>query len=210
MTAIKKFPTSATLTNHYVTRLPDLVDPPTRDSEIGPSIREQNLRVYLQGMFDRRPKYVWLFEAPSAKGAIRTGVPQIGESSLNKRAQQLGISLRRATSDTLPLMRDSDTSEFVWQHVQPECIPLFWNSIMWRPHEVGSIATTRTPSSEEIRFGAIILAMVVKTFEPIRVISVGRPAEKTAKICGLNAPYVRHPSMGGRAAFSVGIRPYTY
>jgi uracil-DNA glycosylase len=70
---------------------------------------------------------------------------------------------------------------------------LLWNLVPTHPHRPGVASSNRRPTSAEIAAG---LPFVERVAEGRRVLAVGRLAERA-----LGAPYVRHPSHGGAAAF---------
>lgn len=74
---------------------------------------------------------------------------------------------------------------------------LLWNVVPTHPHLPGRPATNRAPRPDEARAG---LAFAAELAPCRRVLAVGRFAERF-----LGAPYVRHPSRGGAAAFRAGL-----
>ena len=70
---------------------------------------------------------------------------------------------------------------------------LLWNVVPTHPHRAGAPASNRAPTRDEI---AASRAFVDELARGRRVLAVGRLAERE-----LDAPYVRHPSHGGAAAF---------
>ena len=72
---------------------------------------------------------------------------------------------------------------------------LLWNVVPTHP---GSETSNRRPTCGEIEAAAPFLAELTRGRVPI---AVGRLAART-----LEAPYVRHPSHGGAAAFEQGLR----
>ena len=74
---------------------------------------------------------------------------------------------------------------------------LLWNVVPTHPGTAGS---NRRPTRGEVEAARPFLAEIVRGR---RVIAVGRLAARA-----LEAPYVRHPSHGGAAPFSEGLRSY--
>jgi uracil-DNA glycosylase len=70
---------------------------------------------------------------------------------------------------------------------------LLWNLVPTHPHRPGAPSSNRPPTRAEIEAAAPFLETLV---QGRMVIAVGRLAERA-----LAAPYVRHPSHGGAAAF---------
>jgi uracil-DNA glycosylase len=71
---------------------------------------------------------------------------------------------------------------------------LLWNVVPTHPHRPGRADSNRPPTRAEVAVG-------LRFLEPLargrRVVAVGRCAQ-----AALDAPYVRHPSHGGAAAFA--------
>jgi len=76
---------------------------------------------------------------------------------------------------------------------------LLWNVVPTHP---GTASSNRRPTRAEVAASAPFLAELARGR---RVVAVGRLA---AAVTG--APYVRHPSHGGAAAFEAGLRALTH
>jgi uracil-DNA glycosylase len=74
---------------------------------------------------------------------------------------------------------------------------MLWNVVPTHPHRRGNSRTNRLPTPAEIEASLPFLPALV---QGRRVLAVGRVAEGV-----LGAPYVRHPSHGGAAAFRAGL-----
>ena len=74
---------------------------------------------------------------------------------------------------------------------------LLWNVVPTHPHEPDRPYTNRRPTRDEVETSALYLEGVVSGR---RVVAVGRLAQQAT-----GAPYVRHPSHGGAAAFRAGL-----
>jgi uracil-DNA glycosylase len=74
---------------------------------------------------------------------------------------------------------------------------VLWNVVPTHPHEPGRPYTNRRPTRDEVETSAHFLEGVARGR---RLIAVGRLAQAVT-----GAPYVRHPSHGGAAAFSAGL-----
>ena len=77
---------------------------------------------------------------------------------------------------------------------------LLWNVVPTHPHLPGRPGSNRPPTRAEAAEGARFLAELARGR---RVVAVGRIAQRL-----LGAPYVRHPSHGGAAAFRDGLLDY--
>jgi len=72
---------------------------------------------------------------------------------------------------------------------------LLWNVVPTHP---GTPSSNRTPTRSEIDASRVFLEQLTAGRT---VVAVGRVAA-----AALDAPYVRHPSHGGAAAFAAGVR----
>jgi hypothetical protein len=74
---------------------------------------------------------------------------------------------------------------------------LLWNVVPTHPHRPGNPDSNRLPSRAEVVEGRTFAELLARGR---RTVAVGRLAEAV-----LGAPYVRHPSHGGAAAFREGL-----
>jgi uracil-DNA glycosylase len=146
------------------------------------------LRERLEAYLDRRwnAPYVLVGEAAGYRGARVSGVPFTSERQLT------GAGPAEATATIVHRV----LAELGLEHDV-----LLWNVVPTHPHEPGRPYTNRRPTREEIRACLPLLDTVARGRRPI---AVGRLAEAV-----LGAPYVRHPSHGGAAAFRAGLAAAT-
>lgn len=189
---------------------PDLFNPYTdicsfEDHRNSPAIRRENLIRYFNIQLERRPKYLWVCEAPGYRGCRRTGLPLISENLFGKVSEELGLKshFRKATK-TDPVGEYSANA--VWGMIgRVPGIPLIWNAYPLHPFKRGDPRTNRTPRKKEVESARHILSDLIEIFEPRTTIAVGRVAEKLLGEYGLNCVYVRHPANGGIGKFRRGI-----
>lgn len=146
-------------------------------------------------------------EAPGHAGCARTGIPFTSENVLNVSTHPFVASLRNRVQ--VGGDQSETTSNVVWNCLisSRSCrLPAFWNAFPMHPHLVNS-RRNRTPTLAEVSFGVDALAKVVQILKPRRVFAIGRAAEGTLKkhFSTFSAPYIRHPSYGGRNAFLKGV-----
>ena len=117
-------------------------------------------------------------EAAGYRGARVSGIPFTSERQLTGRgpAEATATVVRRTLTE---LGIEDDV--------------LLWNVVPTHPHEPGRPYTNRRPTRDEVQESALFLSEVACGR---RLIAVGRLAEGVT-----GAPYVRHPSHGGAAAF---------
>ena len=188
------------LFNHYAQAIPG-VDLPS-----APQIRRENLAKYLSAHQLIGSSELWVLEAPSKRGALRTGVPLTSESKLVELSKKLGVSppFARATNGAADFAAVSQTSQAVWEAIGDGKMPVLWNAIMLRPH-TGDLTHTRNPSRDELRKHAPILVTLVDWLKPKSIVWVGRKAERIADYAKLVGKTVRHPANGGKSDFLHGI-----
>jgi uracil-DNA glycosylase len=119
-------------------------------------------------------------EAAGYRGARVSGIPFTSERQLT------GAGPAEATATVVHrVLAQLDVEDEV----------LLWNVVPTHP---GSKASNRRPTRAEVEAASPFLAELTRGRIPI---AVGRLAAAT-----LEAPYVRHPSHGGAAAFEQGLR----
>jgi uracil-DNA glycosylase family 4 len=144
----------------------------------GSSLLRQRLSGYLGGR--AHAKVVLVGEAAGYRGARVSGIPFTSERQLT------GAGPAEATATVVHrVLAQLDVEDEV----------LLWNVVPTHP---GSKASNRRPTRAEVEAASPFLAELTRGRIPI---AVGRLAAAT-----LEAPYVRHPSHGGAAAFEQGLR----
>lgn len=139
-------------------------------------LRRERLRAHLE----RDAPVVLVGEAAGYRGARVSGVPFTSERQL------VGSGPAEATATIVH-------RALVELGVEGEV--LLWNVVPTHP---GSETSNRRPTRAEIEAAAPFLEALTRGRTAI---AVGRLAAET-----LRAPYVRHPSHGGAAAFEAGLR----
>jgi uracil-DNA glycosylase family 4 len=141
-------------------------------------LRRERLRDYLASRVDA--KVVLVGEAAGYRGARVSGIPFTSERQLT------GSGPAEATATIV---------HRVLARLGVEDEVLLWNVVPTHP---GTETSNRRPTRAEVEAASPVLAELARG----RVaIAVGRLAAAT-----LDAPYVRHPSHGGAAAFEQGLR----
>jgi uracil-DNA glycosylase len=150
-----------------------------RDGARAP-LRRKRLAEYL----DRRRGAPLLLvgEAAGYRGARVSGVPFTSERQLTGSGPcEATATIVQRTLAELGLEEDV----------------LLWNVVPTHPHRTGEPASNRGPTRTEV---AAALPFLRELARGRRTIAVGRVAEAAA-----GAPYLRHPSHGGAAAFRDGL-----
>jgi uracil-DNA glycosylase len=170
--------------------------------------QRHNLQTYLRQMAELEPDTLLIGEAPGHNGCARTGVPFSSEKLL--RDGVLGGRLFGAHNGYRVSRRTvvhEQSAAAMWEVLaEVERIPLLWNAYPFHPHLPGNPNSNRKPKVSELETGTVFLEELIKIFEIERVIAVGNAAEAALKRMGLAHAKVRHPSYGGRTAFSLGLK----
>lgn len=143
----------------------------------GPAASRRRARLvrYLEERRDARLLLVG--EAPGFRGARVSGIPFTSERQLT------GAGPAEATATVV----QETLAEL-------ELDALCWNVVPTHP---GTESSNRRPTAGEVAAGLPFLAELASGRA---VVAVGRLAERVT-----GAPYVRHPSRGGKAAFRQGL-----
>ena len=141
-------------------------------------LRRERLRAYLESR--RGARFVLVGEAAGYRGARVSGLPFTSE---------------RQVSGTGPAEATATIVHRVLHELGLEDDVLLWNVVPTHP---GTATSNRRPTRAEVAEARRFLLPLAHGRE---VVAVGRLA---AAVTG--APYVRHPSHGGAAAFAAGLR----
>jgi uracil-DNA glycosylase len=144
----------------------------------GAALRRARLAAYLDLRADA--SILLVGEAPGYRGARVSGIPFTSERQLTGRgpAEASATIVHRVLAE----LGVADRA-------------LLWNVVPTHP---GTATSNRAPTRAEVAAG---LAYVEELARGRRVVAVGKIAADA-----LAAPYVRHPSHGGAAAFESGLR----
>ena len=138
-------------------------------------LQRERLRVYLEE--NGHIELLLVGEAPGWRGTRISGIPFTSERQLTGSgpAEATATIVRRTLAEL-------------------ELEALCWNVVPTHP---GSATANRSPTAGEVAASRFFLEELARGR---RVIAVGRLAERVT-----GAPYVRHPSHGGGAAFRQGL-----
>ncbi len=123
----------------------------------------------------------------------------VGEAAGYRGARVSGIPFtsERQLTGTGPAEASATIVHRVLAELGLEDDVLLWNVVPTHPHRPGRPDTNRRPTRSEVESSFRFLRSVAGGR---RVIAVGRIAQAVT-----GAPYVRHPSHGGAAAFREGL-----
>ncbi|MBI2912851.1 MAG: uracil-DNA glycosylase [Chloroflexi bacterium] len=188
--------------------LPDAFNPwrdvcPVHDSRESPAIRRANLEAYLAAQLRLRPDSLWVGEAGGYRGLRRTGLLLTSEDWLETASARLGVQFRKAT--VTPLLRELSAGA-VWREIERlDHVPLIWAAVPLHTHRPGVPLSNRNPRPGEVRAFYPFARELLEAFKPKIVVAIGRVAQHALSELGIEATYVRHPSMGGIPEFRRGI-----
>lgn len=183
--------------NQYAQRHPDLDRPGAQE------LRVRNVRLYL-GCF-RSPRVILVGEAAGYAGCRFSGIPFTSEAQIASPAAlawTAGLGLQPTGARPVPW--DELSARIVWRALGERRDCLLWNAFPWHPCGPAGPLTNCAPGSEA-RAGLPVLRSLLDLFPRARPVAVGRVAQQALSHLGIDAPYIRHPSHGGRRAFEAGL-----
>jgi hypothetical protein len=168
----------------------------------GAAVRQANLRHYL-ALFSGAA-YVLVGEAAGYAGCRFSGIPFTGEAQLvgPERLPWASNGSFAQSSAGEPWRERSGT--IMWQVLGRRRDCVLWNAFPWHPFGAKPLSNRR-PRQAEMAQGRKVLAHFLSLFPGAQVFAIGRVGQRALGEIGLEAGYIRHPSHGGKAAFSRGI-----
>jgi len=95
----------------------------------------------------------------------------------------------------------------MWRALEElDFLPLLWSAYPLHPHGTGDPLSNRKPSVAEATEWSWSWRALMDLFAITSVVAVGNVAHEALERSGLRAPRVRHPSHGGKALFTQGLR----
>lgn len=176
---------------------------PALDLAEGAAVRRANLRCYLETFAGAR----WLLvgEAAGYAGCRFSGIPFTAEAQLvgpQPLSWTQGKGLARSSRAKQPWKERSAC--VVWAALEGRSDCLLWNAFPWHPFRPGQPLSNRQPGAD-LADGLPVLRHILTLFPSARPCAVGRTAQQALAALGVTAPYIRHPSHGGKRAFEKGL-----
>lgn len=176
---------------------------PELDQPGAPCIRRRNLGIYLRAFRDTR--HILVGEAAGYAGCRFSGIPFTCEAQLagTRRLSwaHSGALAPSSRADTLWVER---SATIVWQALEGRTDCLLWNAFPWHPYGVSGPLSNQSPG-RALADGLEVLAGLLRLFPRASPLAVGRVAQRALAALGIDAPYIRHPSHGGKQAFMAGV-----
>ncbi len=167
-----------------------------------------NLRLYLNEMLSRKPKYLIVGEAPGYNGCRWSGIPFTSEAVLvNNPFFNQNYKVRDINK---PQKETSAT--IVWNCLdEMQTYPLMWNAFPFHPYK-DKTNSNRAPNSQELKYGSEILQELINIFkiDKENIFAIGKKAEGIlSSYESFNSvKYIRHPSNGGKNDFIQGMHKW--
>jgi hypothetical protein len=189
--------TTANAFNQYCRMHPQL------DRSDAAEIRRNNLRRYLELFAGAR--ILLIGEAAGYAGCRFSGIPFTSEAHISGPEPlpwAVGLGLRRSSCRESPW--DERSARIVWEALGERRDCLLWNAFPWHPCTASGPLSNRAPG-RDLRDGLRILQCLLAALPRAQPVAVGRVAHSALSALGVAAPYIRHPSHGGRRIFEAGL-----
>jgi hypothetical protein len=175
---------------------------PISDHTASPSLRCQNLKLFLSAIRRQQVGSLWLGRDLGYRGGRRTGIPLTDEFHLSTLQDTFGVfGIVKATTRREEPVKERTASE-VWKVLGVIRQPiLLWNAFPFHPFDDDDPLSNRKHTAREFDLCRQILATVFDWFEPEIVIALGADAQAAVQTIGHKCERVRHPSYGGQADF---------
>lgn len=178
---------------------------PVHDHRDSARIRCSNLREFLAGSVELGIDSIWFGRDLGYRGGRRTGLALTDEAHLPLLSTKLGKrAIQKATASELVVER---TATIVWGLIEEiGHVPFMWNAFPLHPHEAGNPLSNRSHTRKDLRQVWDLNLELLDILKPQHLIAIGNDAHQALSAAGLPCTYVRHPSYGGKADFTSGIR----
>lgn len=194
------YPSSSQAFNQYRDVHPDL------DLPQGAEIRRRNLHCYLES-FDQGSgvHFVLVGEAAGYAGCRFSGIPFTGEVQLAG-PERLGWTVGKelARSSNAEVAWAERSAKMVWETLGQRRDCLLWNAFPWHPFGASGPLSNRPPG-RDLPAGLPVLECLLALYPAAQPYAIGRVAQRALADIGIDAPYIRHPSRGGKNRFVAGV-----
>ncbi|HUT18798.1 MAG TPA: uracil-DNA glycosylase [Anaerolineae bacterium] len=168
-----------------------------------PEIRRRNVRRYLESFSDA--SYLLVGEAAGYAGCRFSGIPFTGEAQIvgpERLPWAQGLDLQQSSLGEAWRER---SGTIVWDALGGRRDCALWNAFPWHPHGEDPLSNRR-PTQGELDSAAGVLRCILTFFGIAQVYAIGRVSEAQLHRLGTRAPYVRHPSHGGKSRFVASVQ----
>jgi hypothetical protein len=179
---------------------------PALDRPDGAQVRRRNLRLYLNAFASAH--FILVGEAAGYAGCRFSGIPFTCEAQLvgtEPLAWTSDLALERSSqAETLWVER---SARMVWETLGARRDVLLWNAFPWHPFGERGPLSNRHPG-RDLGAGQQVLRCLLALFPGARPYAIGRVAERALAELSVAAPYIRHPSRGGKVKFVAGVAEF--
>ncbi|HEC36395.1 MAG TPA: hypothetical protein ENI39_07670 [Anaerolineae bacterium] len=176
---------------------------PELDRPYGAAVRCRNLRRYLEAFASAR--FLLVGEAAGYAGCRFSGIPFTCEAQLvgpQRLPWALDKDLASSSAAERPWVERSAT--IVWEALGKRRDCMLWNAFPWHPFD-GADPLSNRPPGRDLYDGLEVLRCLLSLFPSARPYAVGRVAQRALEAIGVRAPYIRHPSHGGKRRFAEAV-----
>lgn len=171
----------------------------------GPGARRHRLKTHVD---IEDAKLVLVAEALGYNGGRFSGCAMTSERLLLEGAipRLENMSQKRITTRKIPF--SEPTATIVWKCLFEHQIAertVLWNAFPFHPMGDSELSN-RAPTKEELQVGLPLLETLLRIHSDAEVVAIGRKAESSMALLGIECKTARHPSMGGAPAFRSAIR----
>ena len=143
-------------------------------------------------------------------GCRFSGVPFTGERQLLDPSFPLSGQRSSKAVPALPIRKAppfiSKTAQVFWEVMLPHRTRfLVWDAFPLHSHNPGDLLSVRNPTKGEASRFRRTLCIIKAYMKPGCIVAVGRKADEQLAALEIAHEYVRHPSRGGKAAFTAGM-----
>ena len=172
------------------------------DHVASPSLRCQNLTLFLNAILKREVRSVWLGRDLGYRGGRRTGIALTDEFHLDVLRNTFGVfGIVKTTTDYEPTKERTATE--VWKLLCKVKQPVFlWNAFPFHPFDVDDPLSNRRHTADEFQICRHMLITLLEWLEPTTIVALGADAEAALLDIGYECKRVRHPSYGGQTDFA--------
>jgi hypothetical protein len=178
---------------------------PRLDRPDGAAVRWSNLHHYLEVFAGAQ--YVLVGEAAGYAGCRFSGIPFTCETQLvgpERLSWTYGLEDCLARTSIQEALWVERSAVVVWGALGPRMDCVLWNAFPWHPFGDEGPLSNRAPG-RDLDDGLEVLRCFLGLFPSARPLAVGRVAEQALARIGVSAPYIRHPSHGGKRKFTAGV-----
>jgi hypothetical protein len=175
---------------------------PALDCPDAPALRQANLRRYLKSFSDAA--YVLVGEAAGYAGCRFSGIPFTGEAQLIGPTPLPWAATGGLAQTSLGDPWRERSAEIVWPVLDGRRDCVLWNAFPWHPFKDKPLSNRR-PRTRELRRASDVLRCFLSLFPQAEIYAVGRVSQGALQALGVRAAYIRHPSHGGKRAFTEGV-----